>query len=211
MSFKETLGIILADFRRIENVKRASGYNKNKIRIKRVLLFLKSLLWEESFMVTFWFRIGSYLQQKHNIIAKFFLSIVAIIHKINCRITGIQLPIGTKIGKGLLFNHYSGIVLAKSVTIGDNCTIFQNVTIGRTWNKTPPPVIGNGVMLCAGCKIIGDVEIGDNVIVGANAVVTKSIPDNCVAAGIPAKIVSNDSSKCITGFWSVWFGKDNHK
>lgn len=69
MSFKETLGIILADFRRIENVKRASGYNKNKIRIKRVLLFLKSLLWEESFMVTFWFRIGSYLQQKHNIIA----------------------------------------------------------------------------------------------------------------------------------------------
>lgn len=211
MSFKDTLRIILADFRRIENVKRASGYNLRNKRIKRILLLLKSLLWEESFMVTFWFRIGSYLMQKQNVIAKFFLIIVAVIHKTNCRLTGIQLPLGTVIGGGLLFNHYSGIVLAKSVTIGENCTIFQNVTIGRTWNNTPPPVIGSGVILCAGCKVIGNVKIGDNVIVGANAVVTKDIPDNCVAAGVPASVVSHDSSKCLAGYWSVWFGKDNLK
>ena len=69
----------------------------------------------------------------------------------------------------------------------------------------PPPIIGNNCILCAGSKVIGGVKIGDGAIIGANAVVTKDVPKNAVVAGIPAKIVSTDSSQCIDENWKHWF------
>lgn len=75
--------------------------------------------------------------------------------------------------------------------------------LGKT--ALPPPIVGDNCILCAGCKVIGGVKIGDGAIVGANAVVTKDVPKNAVVAGIPAKIVSTDNSKCIDEHWKHYF------
>lgn len=93
------------------------------------------------------------------------------------------------IGRNLMIWHgFSTIVNAQS--IGDNCSIWQQVTIGNKLdNGESKPRIGNNVKICAGAIIIGDITIGDNVIVGAGAVVTKSVPSNSVVGGCPAKII----------------------
>ena len=92
------------------------------------------------------------------------------------------------IGSGLVLWHgYSTIIFAESV--GENCEIWHNVTIGRAHDLGRRPRIGNNVKVCAGAIVLGDIEIGDNVIIGAGAVVTKSIPANSVVVGNPAKII----------------------
>lgn len=97
----------------------------------------------------------------------------------------------SKIGNGLILHHaYSTIIFPE--TMGENCQVWQNVTIGRAHEMGRRPRIGNNVKICAGAVVIGDIEIGDNVTIGANAVVTKSIPSNCVVCGNPAKIVKKD-------------------
>ena len=93
----------------------------------------------------------------------------------------------SNIGKNLSMPHPMGIVIGGDTKIGENCTIYQYVTIGQNNNKFPK--IGDNVTIYAGAKIIGDVEIGNNVIVGANAVVTHDVPNNSVVAGVPAKII----------------------
>lgn len=100
------------------------------------------------------------------------------------------------IGKGLLIMHgFSTIIAAKS--IGDNCKVYQQVTIG--YNDGKKPVIGNNVEICCGAKIIGGVTIGNNVVVGANAVVINDVPDNSVVVGVPARVVKKlDSYKDLT-------------
>lgn len=102
--------------------------------------------------------------------------------KYNCIISG-----RASIKSQLVIPHPIGIIVGRDCEIGKNCTIYQNVTIGQSHEKFP--TIGDNVTIYAGAKVIGDVHIGNNVIIGANAVVTHDIPDNCVAVGIPAKII----------------------
>jgi serine O-acetyltransferase len=108
--------------------------------------------------------------------------------KYHCRISP-----GAKIGTGFSLPHPDGVIIGEKCRIGDNVRIYQQVTIGQNRNKYP--VIGNNVIIYAGAKIIGDIHIGDNCIVGANAVVTKSIPDNSVVGGIPARIIKKRDPK----------------
>lgn len=98
-----------------------------------------------------------------------------------------------KIGKNLHIPHPLNIVIGKDVIIGDNFTIYQDVTIGQNNDKFP--TIGNNVTAYAGAKIIGNIKIGNNVEIGANAVVTHDIPDNSVVAGVPARIIKARNSK----------------
>ncbi|QFS43120.1 cysE, serine O-acetyltransferase [Nostoc sphaeroides CCNUC1] len=96
------------------------------------------------------------------------------------------------IGSGLFIQHgFSTIILAES--IGENCSISQQVTIG--YNTKGLPIIGNNVSIGAGAKVIGKVTIDDNVKVGANAVVVKNVPKNCVVVGVPAYIVKKNGVK----------------
>ena len=112
-------------------------------------------------------------------------------------ITGIEIHPGAKIGKGLMIDHGMGVVIGETAEIGDNCTIYQGVTLGGTGKDVGKrhPTLGNNVMVGAGAKVLGPFRIGDNTKIAANAVVLEEIPDNCTAVGIPAKVVRREGKK----------------
>ncbi len=103
--------------------------------------------------------------------------------------TGISIPPTVEIGKGLLIEHFGGIVVNSGTKIGEFCTLSHQVTIGTKRPRGKAPVLGNNVYVCAGAKVLGDIAIGDNSIIGANAVVLDSCPAESIMAGIPAKVV----------------------
>jgi serine O-acetyltransferase len=103
---------------------------------------------------------------------------------------GARVPHQVAIGDNSILGHGgSGIVIHRDACIGRNVVIGQQVTIGGTGKSGRLPVIEDDVYLGAGCKILGDVIVGHNSVVGANAVVTKSVPPFCVVAGVPARIL----------------------
>lgn len=100
----------------------------------------------------------------------------------------------SQIEGGLFIQHgHSTRIECKS--IGKNCQIWHNVTIGKKYSGGEFPTIGNNVKISTGACVLGDIRIGNNVTIGANAVVLKDIPDNCIAVGVPAKIISKDNSQ----------------
>lgn len=100
---------------------------------------------------------------------------------------GISIPACCSIGKGFRIHHFGGIIFHPTVTIGDNCTLYHGVTIGDRGGTGKAARIGNNVLIGAGAKIIGEIAIGDNCIVGANAVVTKDMQAETVALGSPCQ------------------------
>ncbi|MFN8528576.1 MAG: serine acetyltransferase [Anaerolineae bacterium] len=109
--------------------------------------------------------------------------------------SGISLSTRAQIGPGLYINHF-GSIFVGAVVMGANCNISHEVTLGVAGrgDKKGLPTLGNRVYLGAGAKVIGKIHLGDDVAVGANAVVTHSLPDRAVAVGIPARAVSYDGS-----------------
>lgn len=112
-------------------------------------------------------------------------------------LTGIEIHPGAKIGKGLVIDHGMGVVIGETTEIGDNCTLYQGVTLGGTGKDVGKrhPTLGNNVMVGAGAKVLGPFTIGDNTKIAANAVVLDKIPDACTAVGIPAKVVRREGQK----------------
>lgn len=111
--------------------------------------------------------------------------------------TGIEIHPGARIGKGLVIDHGMGVVIGETAEIGDNCTLYQGVTLGGTGKDVGKrhPTLGNNVMVGAGAKVLGPFKIGDNTKIAANAVVLEEIPDNCTAVGIPAKVVRREGMR----------------
>lgn len=108
-------------------------------------------------------------------------------------ITGISLPASARIGKGFYIGHFGGIIVHSDAEIGENCSIGTGVIIGtRGVGNVGVPTIGNNVYIGTGAKILGKIRIGDNVKIGANAVVVTDIPDNATAVGVPARILSEE-------------------
>ena len=105
--------------------------------------------------------------------------------------TGIEIHPGATIGKGLFIDHGMGVVIGETAEIGDNCTLYQGVTLGGTGKDVGKrhPTLGDNVMVGAGAKVLGPIKINDNSKVAANAVVLKEVPENSTAVGIPAKVV----------------------
>jgi serine O-acetyltransferase len=106
---------------------------------------------------------------------------------------GIELPYSVTLGRRVIIEHQSAIVIHGNAIIGDDCIIRQGVTIGNRYLDKPleAPQLGNRVNVGAGAKIFGKINIGNDVNIGANAVVLKDIPDQKTAVGIPAKIIGN--------------------
>ena len=119
------------------------------------------------------------------------------ISQISRAITGIEIHPGATIGKGLMIDHGMGVVIGETAEIGDNCTIYQGVTLGGTGKDVGKrhPTLGNNVMVGAGAKVLGPFKIGDNVKIAANAVVLEEIPEQSTAVGIPAKVVRRQGVK----------------
>ncbi len=109
-------------------------------------------------------------------------------------LTGIEIHPGAKIGKGLFIDHGMGVVIGETTEIGDNCTIYQGVTLGGTGKDIGKrhPTIGDNVMIGAGAKVLGPVKIGSGSKIASNAVVIREVPENSTAVGIPAKVVRRD-------------------
>lgn len=117
--------------------------------------------------------------------------------------TGIEIHPGATIGKSLFIDHGMGVVIGETAVIGDNCLIYQGVTLGGTGKDKGKrhPTIGNNVLVGAGAKVLGPFTVGNNVKIAANAVVLKPLPDNCTAVGVPARVVKQDGKKvrhCVT-------------
>ncbi|MGI6260950.1 MAG: serine O-acetyltransferase EpsC [Acutalibacteraceae bacterium] len=105
--------------------------------------------------------------------------------------TGIEIHPGATIGKGLFIDHGMGVVIGETTEIGDNCTLYQNVTLGGTGKDVGKrhPTLGNNVMVGSGAKVLGPFKVGDNARVAAGAVVLSEVPPNSTAVGVPARIV----------------------
>lgn len=104
-------------------------------------------------------------------------------------VSGIDLPCETQVGRRLVIEHFGGIVVSGDTVIGNDVTLRHGVTLGLRRTGVPgAPVIGNGVDIGAGAKILGPVRIGDGAVIGANAVVLCDVPPGALAVGIPARI-----------------------
>ena len=117
--------------------------------------------------------------------------IAVVRHRFWSIVTGCDLPIISEIGGGLLMPHPNVIVIHPACKIGHNCLIFQQVTLGSNESSSGSgvPIIGGHVDIGAGAKILGPINIGDNAVIGANAVVLIDVPANAVAIGIPARVI----------------------
>lgn len=111
--------------------------------------------------------------------------------------TGVEIHPGATIGKRLFIDHGMGIVIGETCRIGNNVTIYQGVTLGGAGKERGKrhPDIGDNVLIAAGAKVLGNIEVGNNVNIGANSVVLKDVPDYSTVVGIPGRIVKQDGLK----------------
>jgi len=111
--------------------------------------------------------------------------------------TGIEIHPGAQIGRGLFIDHGSGVVIGETTIIGDNCTIYQGVTLGGTGKDTGKrhPTLGNNVIVGTGAKVLGPFTVGDNSKIAANAVVLSEVPPDSTCVGVPARVVRREGKK----------------
>ncbi len=111
--------------------------------------------------------------------------------------TGIEIHPGATIGRGLFMDHGMGIVMGETAEVGDNCTIYHQVTLGGTGKDKGKrhPTIGNNVLIGAGAKLLGPIVIGDNVMVGAGSIVLESVLPDTTIAGTKARAVKHGGRK----------------
>lgn len=111
--------------------------------------------------------------------------------------TGIEIHPGATIGRNLFIDHGMGVVIGETTIIGDEVTLYQGVTLGGTGKEKGKrhPTIGNNVVVGTGAKVLGNITIGDNSYVGANAVVIRDVPPNSTVVGVPGRITKQDGKK----------------
>ena len=120
----------------------------------------------------------------HRIVARYYL---LKLRKLSYK-TGFQIPPNV-LGKGVTIWHFGNIIINEHSNIGENCVLNPGVIIGWKCPQSGAPQIGNNVFIGGGSSIIGDITIGDNVIIAPNSAVTKSFPSDCIIGGCPAKII----------------------
>lgn len=158
--------------------------------------FLKQYRLEPGFRFSVWMRLTAYL-------CKHWLRWAGVYHMarwLHLRLSlkyGFDIDFTTRIGPGLYLPHYGGIVVNRRCVIGANCNLSHQVTIGiaNRGDFMGCPVIGDRIYIGPGAKIFGSITIGDDAAIGANAVVTRNVPANAVAAGVPARVISMKGSQ----------------
>ena len=120
-----------------------------------------------------------------------------LISQISRLFTKIEIHPGATIGKGLLIDHGCGVVIGETTVIGDDCTIYQGVTLGGTGKETGKrhPTLGNNVMVGAGAKILGPFTVGDNCKIAANAVLLREVEPDSTCVGVPARVIKRGTKR----------------
>jgi serine O-acetyltransferase len=114
------------------------------------------------------------------------------------RKTGIEIHPGAQIGDGLFIDHGKGVVIGETAVIGNNCTIYHQVTLGGTGRQKHSkrhPTVGDNVLIGAGAKVLGPVTIGNNAMIGAGSVVLDDVPDNSTVTGMKARVIKMDGER----------------
>jgi serine O-acetyltransferase len=144
----------------------------------------------QGFWVMVVYRFGRWRYGVRPVIVRKFLSFVyKVLFKFVQILTGVELPCEVVVGRNFIIDHFGGIVISGYAKFGDNCRIRTGVVVGlRRTGVGRAPVIGDNVDIGTGAKLLGPIRIGNNVLVGANAVVLCDVPDNSVAVGVPAVI-----------------------
>jgi serine O-acetyltransferase len=111
--------------------------------------------------------------------------------------TGIEIHPGARIGERFFIDHGMGVVIGETTIIGDDVLLYQGVTLGGTGLEKGKrhPTIGNNVVVGTGAKVLGNIVIGDNSYIGANAVVIKDVPPNSTVVGVPGRVTKQDGRK----------------
>lgn len=144
-------------------------------------------VWKEPTLLLIWMY---YIMHRYNgNIGRIISALITPPYYVLSIVLGVNIPRSTSVKGGLRVHHYGCIVVNSYTKIGRNCTLRQGVTIGNKNREDDCPVIGDNCDIGAGAKILGAIHIGNNVTIGANAVVVKDVPDNCIVGGIPAKII----------------------
>ncbi|CZR96980.1 MULTISPECIES: serine O-acetyltransferase EpsC [unclassified Clostridioides] len=127
----------------------------------------------------------------HALYKKKMLFTARLISQISRFMTGIEIHPGAKMGEGILIDHGMGVVIGETAEVGNRVTIYQGATLGGTGKDTGKrhPTVGDDVLIGAGTKILGPLNVGSNSKIGANSVVVKDVPNGATVVGIPAKIV----------------------
>jgi len=153
--------------------------------------FLEVLLLYQGLHALVAYRVGHFFYKLH-----LFL-LARLISQLARFMTGIEIHSGAKIGKRFFIDHGMGVVIGETAIVGDDVLLYQGVTLGGTGLEKGKrhPTIGNNVVIGTGAKVLGNITIGDNSYIGANAVVIKDVPPNSTVVGVPGRITKQDGKK----------------
>ncbi|MBC3846939.1 serine acetyltransferase [Winogradskyella echinorum] len=173
------------------DIKKYKRYSGNKPAI--ILLLTTQGLW-----ALFVYRISNSIYNSNlpRLVKRVFLFFAVLWQKWIEIVTGISIPYAATIGSEFYIGHFGNIIINTSTIIGDNCNISQGVTIGvsgKSENRGVP-MIGNNVYIGANAVIAGRIKVGDNVVIGANSFVNRDVESNCSVLGVPAKKISENTS-----------------
>lgn len=175
---------------------------------------IKTVILTQAIWATIVYRAGAWCvrnQRRIGGVPRAALPFLTILQKLVEVATGIEIPFSTRIGRGLYIGHFGQVILSSKAVIGEFCNISQGVTIGQAGRGSEQyaPVIGDRVYIAPGAKLFGRIVIGNDVAIGANAVVTKDLPDKAVAVGVPAIVINLNSSRDFINFNRRRSGLDN--
>ena len=164
------------------------AYKKNDPAARSAI---QILLLYNGLHATFWYRVAHWLHlHKFRFLAR-------CISQITKFFTGIEIHPGATIGRRLVIDHGTGIVIGETAEIGDDCLLYQGVTLGGTGKDVGKrhPTLGNNVMVGSGAKVLGPFKVGDNARIAANSVVLREVPDNATVVGVPGRVVRLSGEK----------------
>jgi serine O-acetyltransferase len=150
-------------------------------------------IWRQGFWALMIYRFGRWRYGLPGWVRKPFSFVYKLLKFSSQVLTGIDLPCETTVGRRLRIEHFGGIIVSGDTVIGDDVVIRNGVTLGlRRTGERGAPILGNRIDIGAGAKLLGRIEIGDDAVIGANAVVLQDVPPGALAVGIPARIILRD-------------------
>ena len=174
------------------DIKKYKKYSNDKPAV--LLVLLHQGLWA---LCVYRVSNSIYNSKMPNFLKQILLSFAVLWQKMIEILTGISISYAAQIGPGFYIGHFGGIIINASSVIGNNCNISQGVTIGVSGRgeKRGVPIIGNNVYIGANAVVVGKIVIGDNCVIAANSLVVKSVESNSTVMGVPATVINNNNSK----------------